>query len=47
MENTLFITGSGKTSLKNLKEEEWVGFCQYRKFWAIDGKKITMKIWMN
>ena len=38
MENTLFITGSGN-ELKNLKEEEWVGFCQYRKFWAIDGKK--------
>ena len=28
-----------KNELKNLKEEEWVGFCQYRKFWAIDGKK--------
>ena len=24
-----------KNELKNLKEEEWVGFCQYRKFWTI------------
>ncbi len=23
-----------KNEIKNFKEEEWIGFCQYRKFWS-------------
>ena len=28
-----------KNELKNLGEKEWIGFCQYRKFWSITQQK--------
>ena len=28
-----------KNELKNLKDKEWVGFCQYRKFWSLNVNK--------
>ena len=28
-----------KNELKNLKENEWIGFCQYRKYWVINNEK--------
>ena len=29
-----------KNEIKNLKEENWIGFCQYRKFWSNTEEKI-------
>ena len=29
-----------KNNMKNL-ENKWIGFCQYRKFWAINNKEIN------
>lgn len=31
-----------KNEIKNIKKE-WVGFCQYRKFWALNNKNIKYK----
>ena len=28
-----------KNELKFLKEKEWIGFCQYRKYWSFDNQK--------
>ena len=28
-----------KNELKFLKENEWIGFCQYRKYWSFDNQK--------
>jgi len=30
-----------KNNMKNL-ENKWIGFCQYRKFWAINNKEINL-----
>ena len=30
-----------KNNMKNL-EDKWIGFCQYRKFWAINNKEINL-----
>ena len=29
-----------KNEIKNLKEENWIGFCQYRKFWSNTEEKL-------
>ena len=29
-----------KNEIKNLKDNEWIGFCQYRKFWSINNKNL-------
>lgn len=29
-----------KNELKNFKDNEWIGFCQYRKFWSIKKKNL-------
>ena len=31
-----------KNEIKNIKKE-WVGFCQYRKFWTLNNKNIEYK----
>ncbi len=32
-----------KNELKNFKENEWIGFCQYRKFWSNNSEKKEFK----
>ena len=32
-----------KNELQNFKDKEWVGFCQYRKFWSISANKENYK----
>ena len=39
MENILFIIGYGKIKRSFNHENEWIGFCQYRKFWSLKDKK--------
>ena len=29
-----------RSLLKNFKDNEWIGFCQYRKFWSINNKNL-------
>ena len=37
MANILFIIGFGKINYSTMKE--WIGFCQYRKFWTLEKNK--------